>query len=656
MSAQGNYLYQAALLHFQAGDLAKAESCCRDALTGEADHAPSLHLLGLIARQAGRLADAAALIARALNYQPQVADYHANLAAVLLGLDRLAEAVTAGDAALALNPGHTDARFNRSLARLRQDASADALAGFDQVVTQRPDHADSWFHRGNALLLLGRGHDAAGSYHRAVTLDPNHFEAWINLGAALERLGDPASALACYDRVLSQNASRADAWLNRSSALAILGRLDEALDSVDRSIALRPNHATAWLNRSVIQRDQGDAAASLISLDRAEALRPDNAEICTSRGHTLLALDRTAEALACHARAVALDPASADAAYGQGIALRDSGNLPAALAALDNALHLRPDDPTARLARGMVALSLGRFAEGWRDYEARWQTAALRPEAARFDTPPWLGDVPVEGRTLLLHAEQGLGDTIQFCRYAPVAAARGARVILEVQPPLLRLLACLPGVTLLTRGAPLPPYDLHAPLMSLPLAFGTTVDTVPAAVPYLSADAGTVAAWTARLAHLPGRKVGLVWAGASRQGDRTVAAVDRRRSIDPALLEPLRRIEGVSLVSLQVGERAGAMPGLFDPSAQLTDFTDTAALVCALDLVISVDTAVAHLAGALGRPVWVLNRFDSCWRWLAGRTDSPWYPSARLFHQPVAGDWPSVVDAVCAALRQPVSR
>jgi hypothetical protein len=255
---------------------------------------------------------------------------------------------------------------------------------------------------------------------------------------------------------------------------------------------------------------------------------------------------------------------------------------------------------------------------------------------------------------LLLHAEQGLGDTLQFCRYAPLAAAR-ARVVLEVQAPLARLLSSLPGVSqVIARGEALPAFDAQAPLLSLPRAFGTTIETVPARVPYLAADPDQAAAWGRRLAALPGLKVGLCWAGEPRAGFPELAAIDARRSISLAALAPLAKVAGVSFVSLQKGAPAAqaADPpppmALFDYTAELADFADTAALVENLDLVISVDTSVAHLAGAMARPVWLLNRFDTCWRWLLDRQDSPWYPTLRLFRQTTPGDWTSVI----ADLRQ----
>ena len=261
---------------------------------------------------------------------------------------------------------------------------------------------------------------------------------------------------------------------------------------------------------------------------------------------------------------------------------------------------------------------------------------------------------------LLVHSEQGLGDTLQFCRFVPIVA-QGAKIVLEVQPPLHRLLADLPGIAeIVAEGDKLPPFDLHCALLSLPRFLGTSLETIPGEVPYLTADPLLVSAWRRRLAGLAGLKIGLVWAGGPRPDEPAESSVDRHRSMPLARLAALAEVEGVSFVSLQKGppaaQAAQPPPGmvLHDFTAELDDFADTAALVEALDLVISVDTAVAHLAGALGKPVWLLNRFDTCWRWLLGRDDSPWYPTLRQFRQPAAEDWDSVIAAVKAALAQRV--
>lgn len=330
-------------------------------------------------------------------------------------------------------------------------------------------------------------------------------------------------------------------------------------------------------------------------------------------------------------------------------ALRRLDRLEALLATARACLRLAPDHAAARFAEGTALMRLGRLREGWAAFERSWALLGEGEYAAR---PLWLGEGDIRGRTLLLHAEQGLGDTLQFVRYAPLLRRRGARVLLRVQPPLRRLLAPLADA-ICTHDEPIPPHDLHIPLMRLPFALGTTLSSIPAAIPYLHADPAAVAAWRTRLAALPGRKLGLVWAGAAHPVDPDLAEQDRHRSLpQPALAALLelvaREAPDITLISLQKHQPAAAP--LIDWTADLHDFADTASLVAALDLVVSVDTSVAHLAGALGKPVWLLNRFDGCWRWLRGRDDCPWYPTLRQFRQPAPGDWGSPLAALARAL------
>jgi hypothetical protein len=313
----------------------------------------------------------------------------------------------------------------------------------------------------------------------------------------------------------------------------------------------------------------------------------------------------------------------------------------------------------AQVNLAMSLLLAGRWAEAWPLYEARWGSGSLALARREFAQPLWTGEQPVAGRVVLMHAEQGFGDTVQFCRYARLVAALGARVVMEAPPVLVRLLARLEGVAqVVAEGDALPDFDLHCPLMSLPLAFATTPDTVPGAVPYLTAEPAQVAVWREALAGLPGRRVGLVWAGSARTFQPHAVALDRRRSMQLADMAPLAGVRGCSFVSLQLGPPAVQLnvppAGLvvLDVAQWLGDFADTAALVANLDLVISVDTAVAHLAGALGKPVWLLNRFDSCWRWLLGRDDSTWYPGLRQFRRDGQGDWGDVMTRVVAALEE----
>jgi tetratricopeptide (TPR) repeat protein len=498
------------------------------------------------------------------------------------------------------------------------DRPDEALALFDRLVTLYPDFVGAHRNRALARLALGDADGALAGLDAALALVPDDADLWFNRGNALWQQGAAAAAVASYDAALARQPELAAAWSNRAQPLIVLGALDAALSSAARALVLAPGHARFWNNLGgVLQVSDAHAA-----LGGMLAGVPERPAALASAGAA--PRDGLLRALACFAHAAALDP---------GYAL-------------------------ARWNRGLARLTLGDLPAGFADAEARWAAPELRMGARLLPRPAWRGEAPLAGRTLLLHAEQGFGDTLQFARYAPLLAMQG-EVVLEVPAPLLRLLRRLdPAVRVVETGAALPDFDLHCPLPSLPLACGSTLATIPAAVPYLSADPAEVAAWQAVLAALPGRRIGLVWAGGTRPDAPHLDAVDRRRSLALERLAPLATVPGASFVSLQVGPaaaQAAAPPDglvLHDWTGALHDFAATAALVAALDLVVTVDTAVAHLAGALGRPVWIMNRYDACWRWLLQREDSPWYPTARLFRQATPGDWNGVVADVVVALRE----
>lgn len=516
--------------------------------------------------------------------------------------------------------GQSDPDYAQALALHEAGRLAEAEAAYAALLRRRPLHPDALHMLGVVALQTGRAAEAVRLIGTVLARAPGHLAARTSLGSALLSLGRLEEAIAAFDAVLAVDAGIGTAHHNRGVALLRLERAEEALASFDRAAALRPNMAAVHDNR-------------------AGALW----ELC-----------RFAEAEAAVRRAMALAPGDAKMANMLGISLQGQRRLSEALAAYDMAIARDANYATAWCNKSLCLLQGGDYAAGFALYEWRWrwdQTQARR----HVPGAPWLGQRDIAGRTLFLHWEQGQGDTLQFCRYAPMARARGARVILSVQDALVRLMRSLDSeIEVIGPDEAPPAWDEHAPLMSLPLAFGTTLASVPAAVPYLHPDPAQAARWKARLDALPGLKVGLVWAGASRAYPPGAAAMDRRRSIPLAHMAPLAAVPGVSLISLQKGRPAEQpVPEgmvLHDWTTELWDFADTAALASGLDLLISVDTAMAHLMGALGRPVWVLNRYDSCWRWLLGREDSPWYPTARLVGQARPGDWDGVMARVVAAL------
>ena len=576
-------LAQAVGLH-DRGQIAAAEEIYAAILRQQPNHFEALYQLGILALQTGRAAWAVRILATAASVNPRSAAAHGALGSGLVLLGRLEE----------------------------------AIAAFDKSIELDPHAAEDHYNRGNALQRLKQFDKAIKSYGHAVALRPEFSDAYFNLGNTLQTIGKLDDAITNFTRAIDTRPGFAEAWYNRSNALRELKRYDEAIDSYGRAIAADPRHAWAYSNRGVALQALNRHQEALMDFDTAIALRPDYVEAHSNRGRVLQDLGRHSDALASY----------------------------------DTAVALQPDFVDAHWNRGVLLLLLGRFETGWAQFE--WRKRLDPPCGNRtFRQPLWLGQQDIAGKTIFIHWEQGFGDTIQFCRYAKRLRDIGARVILSVQLPLLRLIRLMdPRIEVIAEAEAPGAFDYHCPLASLPLALRTMLQTIPSEPRYLHAEGETRRHWQQRLSGLDGLKVGLVWAGSARQGDPRLELIDSRRSIPLAACAPLAQVPGVSYVSLQKGPAAAqlreASPGLqlHDWTDELEDFADTAALVDALDLVISVDTAVAHLAGALGKPVWLLNRFDTCWRWLEDRRDSPWYPSARLFRQPAIGDWSSVIAEV----------
>jgi Tfp pilus assembly protein PilF len=433
-------------------------------------------------------------------------------------------------------------------------------------------------------------------------------------------------------------------------ALQRQGRLPEAATIYAAVLAADGNHVDALRNLSIIRRHERKFDEALALIRRAIAVAPKSAEAHDQLGNILQALNRPAEAIGWHERAIALRPDYVEAYNNLGIALAALHRLADAIAQYEKALALKADYAEVHYNESIARLGLGDFAAGWRKYEWRWDRFNSQHQRRNFPQPLWLGGESIEGKTILLHADQGLGCTLQFIRYLPLVARRGARAVIEVQRPLVPLLAGLPDApAIVARGDRLPDFDFHCPLLSLPLAFATTIETIPADVPYLAAPAPEIARWRAQLPRDGAALVGLAWAGNPGHAN------DHNRSIALRHLLPLLRMPGIRFVSLQHELRAGDAQLLDQANVlrigeRVANFADTAAVVSCLDVVITVDTAIAHLAGALGKPTWVLLPFSPDWRWFLDRSDSPFYPTARLFRQPAADDWESVAAQVGDAL------
>jgi tetratricopeptide (TPR) repeat protein len=557
--------------------------------------------------------------------------------------DRLYREVLADD------PRHFDALHLHGVIACQKGDDERAIRLLDAALALAPRSPAAHSHRGSALKNLGRWDEALASFDRALALQPDHVDALNNRGNALRALGRTAEALAGYDRAIAIAPRVWNAHHNRGVTLAALGRHAEAVASLDRAAALVPGYAGVHLSRGNALAALERWPEALASYEAALALRPDDPDAIGNRGVALRHLGRDDEALACYDRAIELSSGRADPLCRKGTALLDLQRPDEAVECLERALRVDPDHADARLNLAFAELLRGNFADGCRAYEARWRRRDLRPFDIPPDAPRWSLADSVVGETVLLSAEQGLGDTLQFCRYAAQVAAAGARVVIEVQPALVSLLRGLAGVErVIAKGDARPPFDRQCPLMSLPLACGTRLETIPARVPYLSADDGRVGAWRDRLGPARGRRIGLVWSGHPNHRN------DRHRSFPLAAFAPLAALGG-EIVSLQTEVRGSDVPalarlGIRHFGSHLTDFAETAALVTLMDEIVAIDTSVAHLAGALGTRVSVLLPFAPDWRWLLERDDSPWYPTAHLFRQAKRGDWSDVIDRVAGML------
>jgi tetratricopeptide (TPR) repeat protein len=639
--------------------LAEAEQACARILTLEPMDFDALLMLGALATETGRLSSAVDYFARAVRANDSVPHAHNNLGVVLAGLRRVPEALASFERAIALSPRFAEAHCNRGAALEQLGRPGEALESYGLAIALEPRCARAHRNRGSALQLSGRLTEALECYEKAIALEPGFAAAHSRRAAILLELGRPREALASCDRAIELTPGLADAHLARAATLRQCSRPAEALASCDRAIALGAGSAEAYASRGAILHELGRHEEALVECRKALRMDPNYAH---AHWYAALALRRTGrahEALAAWDRTIGLQPNSVAAKVNRGLVLYELGRYDEALRDYREAMTLSPQDVDSHWNASWCLLKTGRLEEGWQLLEWRHKLAC-RSVVRAATRPRWTGLEPLSGRTLLIHCEQGIGDIIQFCRYVELTRPLGARVILEVPESLGGLMATLAGVTQrITLGEPWPEHDYQCPIMSLPLAFRTLASSIPAHVPYLHADPAKALDWKVRLGPRRKPRVGLVWSAGVRD-DQPELWTFERRNILLRELAPLRRAE-VEFHSLQKGEAAerqlaeainGAWggPGIVTHSDQLRDFADTAALIENLDLVISVDTAVAHLAGALGKPVWILLGFAACWRWFLERSDSPWYPTATLYRQESAGDWTGVIRRVCVDL------
>src|SRR6266478_1231930 len=498
-----------------------------------------------------------------------------------------------------------------------------------------------------ALQQQGRLREAEKIYTRVLKTLPDQFDALNLLGTIKAQRGQAGEAHRLITAALKVNPRAPDAWVNLGIVLHALKRDQEALERFDKALELKPGDADALHQRANALLALGRAQDALSAVDQVLALIPRHPQARLNRGLALAALERHGEALAEFDGALALLPGNPAAHYNRGISLFSAGRYEEAVASFSRALEIRKDYADAHFNQALALLTIGDFRRGFEKYEWRWRRTGMPAHGRSYGRPLWLGEYPLQRKTILLHAEQGLGDTIQFARYVPLLARAGAKVVLEVQAQLAALLGRLEGAaSVVARGEPLPPFDVHCPLGSLPLALKTEPATIPAEASYLKGDDARIAKWRARIGALERPRVALAWAGNAQHIN------DRNRSITLSRLASPWSAASPRFIGIQRelrgedGELLAREPRVMQIGAELDDFADTAAVIALVDLVVSVDTSVAHLAGAMGRPVWILLPFSPDWRWALAGESSPWYPTARLFRQPTFGDWDSVIERV----------
>ncbi len=682
-------LHLLGLICHQSGQHDSAERWIRQALDLKPDFAQAHYNLGNVYREQGKLSAAAASYRQALALQPGAAETHYNLANVLSDMGANDEAVTGYQAALRLKPDYEKA--GRNLARLfhRLKRFGEAVECLRQLLARKPGSARALAALGNALREQDKLDDAAAAYRQALAADPNLADVHNNLGVVLQRLQRLDEAAAIFREALRMRPDYAEARSNLAMVLRDHGRRTDAVALLEEAVRNNPQLAEAQLNLGSLYREQkkfAEAAACFREAIRLQPellvayvnlgnvlieegapeealgvfepvlrLEPGNADALSGRANALRMLDCLEEAVEACRHVTRLRPDQPDSFNNLAIALGDLGRMDGCHLALEHALRLQPDHGPSHMSRALALLQAGKFQEGWLEYEWRWKGADM--DAPGFAQPRWDG-TPLAGRTLLLHAEQGMGDNIQFIRLAASIDRGGGKVLFHGPKPLARLFATCAGIDqFVEQGAALPAFDLQCPLLSVAGLLGIDASNLPAAVPYLFAEPELRSSWRGRLqGHAglgrAGLKVGICWRGNPR------FRMDRRRSFPLAAFAPLAQVDGVRLYSLQKGAGAeqlnewGEKLDIADFSAELGDFADTAAFMAELDLVIACDTSVAHLAGALGVPVWLAVPKAGDWRWLTNRDDSPWYPTMRLFRQEARGDWAGVAARVACALEE----
>jgi tetratricopeptide (TPR) repeat protein len=646
--------FAAAIDALQGRRLRECESLIKALLKTDPQDSKAVHLYGVLAHQAGRGDAALELTRRAVALDPEVAAYRNTLGFLLRLRGETSAAIEELTRAVTLIPNYGAALNNLGIAYADAGRLDEAVASYERALTADPDSPELHNNLGNALARSRRLDEAIECYDRAIALRDSYADAWSNKGDALQLKGSESltEAEACYARAVTHDPRRVDTWLKLGTCRHTLNRTPEALEALSRAVRLNPNHTRALSAYAATLERAGRLDEAASHLRHALTVAPDDVRALKSLGHITLKLGNAVEAKYVLARARELAPADPDTLYSYANTLLRMEQLQPAMDLYLRVRELQPNQPRGTFAPAAVLLMDGQYETGWAAYESRYAMAAFKPNVPNIRERLWSGQELPGGR-LLVHVEQGFGDTIQFCRYIPLLKQKlgeGATVILLCEPETFRLMQTLEGVDELhhlRETSVQVVYDAQVPLLSLPHRFGTTLQTIPRNLPYLFAPAEARADWpelpTSEGARL---RVAFAWTGRPTHSDNIY------RSIPLERLASLFDVEGVDFHSVQLGAGVRelkpylARPNVFDHSERISDFADTAAILEQVDLLISVDTAVCHLAGAMGRDVWTMLPFGGEWRWLRNRDDTPWYPTMKLARQRILGDWGIVLDRV----------
>lgn len=644
-----------AVQFFQDGNIRLAKEICTTLLSVYPTHAEALHLLGIISCQIGDSNKSLVLFQQAIEIDPNNPIFHCSLAEILKEIGRLEESIACYHKALVIKPDFAEVFCDLANVYHCQKNDSKAIGCYQKALQLKPDFVEAYYNLGNCYLEQREFEKAICQYQRALDLNPGYADAHFNLGIGLFELGKFDDAMAAYQKALALKPDRVEVHYNMAIVYQAQSNFKKAIAAYQKAIMLEPDFPQAYNNMGNAYQNQGDAKTAIACFQKALQLKPDYTESHYNLGKSYHDLNRYQDAIACFQKALQIAPGFYKACNNLAKTYQDLRQVEKATHFYSRALELKPDYAEAHFNFATLHLLTGNFKEGWNGYEWRFRCRDWkRTYPYRYHTPRWSGE-NFSGRKLYVHSEQGFGDSIQFIRYLPLVKARGGTVIFETMEPLLELFKNYPGidelVTPSSDGQPAVACDLCTPLLSLPSIFGTTLNTIPADIPYLFADSLKTAYWQRRLSS-PGFRIGLVWAGKPSHGN------DHARSFRLEDYAQLTGICGTQFYGLQKGKAAeqatklAARINLSNLGEQFEDFADTAGVIANLDLVISVDTAVAHLAGAMGKPVWVLLPFVPDWRWFFDRNDSPWYPTMRLFRQEKHGDWMTVLRRVREELQK----